>query len=121
MEQSALDGIVAIVTGASRGIGEAIAQVYARAGAKVVLASRKIEGLTPVAEAIRAEGGEATAIAARTGDPNAVRALEDWTVAAYGGVDIVVNDAATNPHSGPLLAAAWNVEPLGRHEPATRA
>src|SRR5258707_6089281 len=103
--QFSLQGKIAIITGASRGIGEAIAHTYARAGAKVVLASRKIDGLAAVASAIKDEGGDATAIAAHMGDQNAIRQLVEQTVAAYGGVDIVVNNAATNPHFGPLLTS----------------
>ncbi len=105
MQQFSLKDKVAIVTGASRGIGEAIAHTYAQAGAKVVLASRKLEGLSAVAEAINAAGGQAKAIAAHMGEAEAIRALMQQTVEAYGGVDIVVNNAATNPHFGPLLTS----------------
>ena len=100
-----LAGKVAIVTGASRGIGEGIARIYAQAGAKVVLASRKLDGLTAVAEAIKAEGGEAIALAAHMGDSEAIKRLVQGTVDSYGGVDIIVNNAATNPHFGPLLTS----------------
>ncbi len=101
-----LTGRVAIVTGASRGIGKAIAEAYARAGAKVVLASRKQNALDEAAEAIRAAGGEAIGIVAHNGDKDALYALVERTVAHYGGLDILVNNAATNPHFGSLLEAA---------------
>lgn len=96
---------VALVTGASRGIGLAIARAYAAAGATVVLSSRKQEALDTVKQAINAEGGEALAIAANTSDPKAVENLVSRTLETYGGVDILVNNAATNPHFGPILSA----------------
>lgn len=96
---------VALITGASRGIGRAIAEAYAAAGAKVVLASRKQAGLDEVAEAIRGQGGEALPLAAHTGDDEAVQSLVEQATAVYGGIDILVNNAATNPHFGPLLTS----------------
>lgn len=100
-----LTGKVALITGASRGIGAAIAQAYAAAGARLVLSSRKIEGVEAVAEQIRSGGGEALAVAAHTGDEQAIHALMARACEQFGGVDILVNNAATNPHFGPLLSA----------------
>ncbi len=105
MPNFSLEGKVAIVTGASRGIGESIAHTYAGAGAKVVLVSRKLEGLTVVADSIRESGGEALPVAAHMGDPVAVKAMVDEVIKTFGGVDIVVNNAGTNPHFGKLLTA----------------
>lgn len=96
---------VALITGASRGIGAAIAGAFAAAGARVVLASRKQEGVDAVAATIREAGGEALAVAAHTGDQAALHTLVERAESAYGGIDIVINNAATNPHLGPLLTA----------------
>lgn len=105
-EQSfSLTGKVAIVSGASRGIGEAIAQLFALRGAKVALASRKPDGLAAVAEAITTAGGEAIPVVTHMGEPDAIRALVEQTLERFGGIDIVVNNAATNPHFGPLLSS----------------
>jgi NAD(P)-dependent dehydrogenase (short-subunit alcohol dehydrogenase family) len=103
-----LEGKVAIVTGASRGIGEAIARTFAARGAKVVLASRKMEGLSAVASSI---GENAHAIAAHTGKEEDCVALVDAAVKKFGKVDVLVNNAATNPYFGPMLDidnAAWD-------------
>lgn len=106
-----LEDKVAIVTGGSRGIGEAIAHAFAGAGAKVVVASRKIDGLEPVAAAIREAGGESTAIAAHMGKEAMVEELVEKAVETYGKVDILVNNAATNPYFGPMMnidGGAWD-------------
>jgi NAD(P)-dependent dehydrogenase (short-subunit alcohol dehydrogenase family) len=100
-----LSGRVAIVTGASRGIGRAIALAFAKAGARVALASRKLEGLEEVAREIEEGGGNALAVATHVGQEDAVGALVDRTVEAFGGIDILVNNAGTNPHFGPVLTA----------------
>jgi NAD(P)-dependent dehydrogenase (short-subunit alcohol dehydrogenase family) len=100
-----LTGQVAVVTGASRGIGEAVAKALAAAGARVAVASRKIEGVHAVAEAIRAKGGEALEVACHTGRREDVEALAARVRETWGGVDVLVNNAATSPHFGPLLDA----------------
>ena len=100
-----LNGKVAIVTGASKGIGEAIAKGFSQAGARVVVSSRKTEGVESVARAIQEGGGEALPVQAHMGYPDQVAALVTQTVEKWGSVDIVVNNAGTNPHFGPLLTA----------------
>ena len=98
-----LNGKVALVTGASKGIGEAIARFYAAYGAKVVINSRKQEELDVVARSIKEAGGECTGIAANAGDMKACQELIEKVISTYGGLDILVNNAATNPTYGPLL------------------
>jgi NAD(P)-dependent dehydrogenase (short-subunit alcohol dehydrogenase family) len=100
-----LNGKVAIITGASKGIGKAIALAYALAGAEVVVSSRKQEAVDLVAQEIQAAGGKAMALAAHMGRPEEVEALVAKTVDRWGRLDIAVNNAATNPHFGPLLTA----------------
>lgn len=96
---------VALITGASRGIGEAIAVAYAQAGAKVVLASCKQSDLENIAQRIREAGGEALPLAAHTGDAAAISGLVEKAISIFGGIDILVNNAAINPHFGNILTA----------------
>jgi NAD(P)-dependent dehydrogenase (short-subunit alcohol dehydrogenase family) len=97
-----LDGKIALITGASKGIGEAIARGLAEFGAKVVISSRKQDALDGVAEAFRADGLEATGIEAHMGSIEDIHALVDKTVETYGGLDIIINNAAANPVFGPI-------------------
>ena len=98
-----LSGKVALVTGASRGIGKAIAVGLAKQGADVVLASRKADALEAVAEEVRATGRKALVVPTHMGKVEAVQALADAAVAEFGKVDILVNNAATNPVFGPTM------------------
>jgi NAD(P)-dependent dehydrogenase (short-subunit alcohol dehydrogenase family) len=100
-----LGGRVTLVTGASRGIGRAIAHAFAAAGARVAVASRKQESLDRVAREIADAGGEPLAVACHTGRPEEVAELVAAVEEAWGGIDVLVNNAATNPHFGPLLTA----------------
>ena len=97
-----LDGKVALVTGASKGIGEAIARGLAEFGARVVVSSRKQEAVDAVAEAFQADGLQAIGIAANMSSIEDIHALVDKTQDAYGGIDIIVNNAAVNPVFGPI-------------------
>ncbi|MFQ5637179.1 MAG: SDR family NAD(P)-dependent oxidoreductase [bacterium] len=98
-----LENKVAIVTGASKGIGEAIAGGLAEAGAKVVVSSRKQEAVDVVALAFQNHGLDAQGIACNMGNPEDIQALVKKTADVYGGVDIIVNNAAINPVYGAVL------------------
>jgi NAD(P)-dependent dehydrogenase (short-subunit alcohol dehydrogenase family) len=95
-----LDGRIALVTGASRGIGAATAHLLARHGAHVIVSSRKQESVAAVAAAIRAEGGQASALACHVGEPDSIEAAFARLGEDHGRLDILVNNAATNPHFG---------------------
>ena len=97
-----LKGKVALITGASKGIGEAIARNYANMGAKVVINSRKQAAVDEVANAINTEGGTAMGVAGQVGNMDDCQRIFDATMSAYGRIDIVVNNAATNPVFGPV-------------------
>lgn len=97
-----LEGKIALVTGASKGIGEAMARALAAYGAKVVVSSRNQAAVDAVAASIVEEGGEAIGIAAKIGKYPETHDLVDKTIAHYGGIDIVINNAAVNPIFGPI-------------------
>ena len=96
-----LQNKVAVITGSSRGIGRAIAEQMALAGAKVVISSRKADACEEVAAAIRGAGGEALVIPANISDKAQLQNLVDKTVQTYGRIDILVCNAAINPYFGP--------------------
>ncbi|GGI96314.1 SDR family oxidoreductase [Halopseudomonas pertucinogena] len=98
-----LDGKVALVTGASRGIGEAIARLLAQQGAHVIVSSRKIEGCQEVADGIVAAGGKASAMACHIGEMEQITATIEAIRSQFGKLDILVNNAATNPYFGNVL------------------
>jgi 3-oxoacyl-[acyl-carrier protein] reductase len=109
MTNSLLNGKVAIVTGASRGIGREIAFRLARSGAVVVLASRNEVELQGLAGIVTAEGGTAVAVATDVSSPSAVKALTSATLAQFGKIDILINNAGTNYISSLVLSddARW--------------
>ncbi len=103
MEQFSLKGKVAIITGASKGIGKAMAEIFAEAGASVVVSSRSQDALNIVANEIKEKGGEAIGITANAGDMGELANLVTQTIDKYGRIDILVNNAATNPVFGPIV------------------
>jgi NAD(P)-dependent dehydrogenase (short-subunit alcohol dehydrogenase family) len=92
---------VAIVTGSSRGIGRAIAERFAEHGAKVVISSRNLEDCEEVVRTIRNKGGEARAQACNISSKDELQSLVDSTRAEWGAIDVLVCNAAVNPHFGP--------------------
>ncbi len=115
-----LDGRVALVTGGSRGIGRAIAHALAAHGAAVAISSRKGEACAEVAAEITALGGRAISAPGHVGRAEDCARVVDQVMAELGRLDILVNDAATNPQFGPLvdadegaLAKIWEVNVTG--------
>ena len=98
-----LSGKVAVVTGSSRGIGRASAELLAQLGAKVVVSSRKADACEEVARGIREAGGDALVIPCNISRRNEVEGLIDGATKHYGKIDILVCNAAVNPYYGPLL------------------
>jgi len=98
-----VEGKVALVTGGSRGIGEAIAKALGQSGAKVAIASRKLEGVNEAAGRLRDAGVTVEPFACHTGKTDQIEALVAAVIARFGKIDVLVNNAATNPHFGPML------------------
>lgn len=104
-----LSNKVAIVTGSSKGIGRSMARALAEHGAKVIVSSRSQESVDVVANQITTDGGIATGIACHVGKKEQLEALVNKTVEVYGGVDILINNAATNPVFGKLAESEEEV------------
>ncbi len=100
---------VAVVTGSSKGIGRAIAERLAEHGAKIVVSSRKQDACETVARGIRDKGGEAIVIPCHIGRKQELQNLVDQTIAHWGGVDVLVCNAAVNPYMGPASGASDEV------------
>jgi NAD(P)-dependent dehydrogenase (short-subunit alcohol dehydrogenase family) len=98
-----ISGKVALVTGASRGIGEEIAKLLANYGAHVIVSSRKIDGCQSVAQSIVESGGSAEAFACHVGEMDQIGAIFGYIRETLGRLDILINNAATNPYFGDIL------------------
>ncbi|GBC59212.1 short-chain dehydrogenase [Desulfonema ishimotonii] len=105
MVNFSLEGKTALITGASRGIGAALAKTLAEYGARCILVSRRIESLETVAEEIRENGGTADAIACNMGYTEQIKALFEEVKERFGRLDILVNNAAANPFFGQMIDA----------------
>ena len=103
-----LSGKVALVTGASRGIGEHIAKTLAQYGAHVIVSSRKVEGCQAVVDSIIAAGGSAQAIACHIGEMVQIESIFEQISSEHGKLDILVNNAAANPYFGHVLDTDLN-------------
>lgn len=98
-----LEGKTALITGASRGIGKAIALCFADSGADIAIASRKLSDLEKVGDEVRSKSGKSLEVATHARKPEDLKNLVEKVMEVYGKIDILVNNAASNPAMGPLI------------------
>lgn len=103
VDQFRLDGKIAVITGGSRGIGKEIALGFAEQGANLIITARKQEPLEAVAEEVRSKGVQCLPVACHVGKPEQIRNLFEKIMQTHGRLDILVNNAATNPFFGPIM------------------
>jgi dehydrogenase/reductase SDR family protein 4 len=120
VERFSLAGRTALVTGSSRGIGRAIALLFATAGATVAVNARHAEACDDVVDEITKSGGSAIAVPGHVGSAEGCEAIVDAVIARTGRLDVLVNNAGTNPQFGPLIDAdegavnrIWEINVLG--------
>jgi len=118
-----LSGRVALITGGSRGIGFAMAEKILEHGADLIIASRTQKDLDEAAETLSKNGGNVLAVSVHTGDETSIQSMVEQGIEKFGGIDIVVNNAATNPHYGPLFTSddtqwdkIWDVNVKGYYK-----
>ncbi len=120
-----LEGKVALITGGSRGIGYAIAEKFLDHGADLIIASRTQSDLEKAAETLSKNGGNVLPVSVHTGDDDSIQSMVEQGIEKFGGIDIVVNNAATNPHYGPIFTSEdsqwdkiWDVNVKGYYKVA---
>lgn len=107
--QFSLDGKVAVITGATRGIGQSMARLFAAQGAQIVVVSRKQESVDATVALITAEGGRAAGLSSHVGRAGEAARIVAFATEQFGGVDILVNNAAANPAYGPVEQSTGDV------------
>ena len=100
-----IKGKMALITGGSRGIGYAIAEKFVESGANVIIASRTQKDLDKAADTLSRDGGNVLPISVHAGEDDSIQSMVKQSIQQFGGIDIVVNNAATNPHYGPIFTS----------------
>ena len=120
-----IKGKMALITGGSRGIGYAIAEKFVESGANVIIASRTQKDLDKAADTLSRDGGNVLPISVHAGEDDSIQSMVKQSIQQFGGIDIVVNNAATNPHYGPIFTSEdshwdkiWDVNVKGYYKVA---
>ena len=120
-----IKGKMTLITGGSRGIGYAIAEKFVESGANVIIASRTQKDLDKAADTLSRDGGNVLPISVHAGEDDSIQSMVKISIQQFGGIDIVVNNAATNPHYGPIFTSEdshwdkiWDVNVKGYYKVA---